>query len=146
MVHIHCPMCMIATVPRVDVKHQAFWTLSVPLEVNFQLHASTAPPPPSSNTRRIERMGKPKSENGRIGEINLQSPAVHLVDYSTSCPGDVVSHVIRKFQVGFSAFSLCLQNGILDTKSYPRNRPWRPIRLWDVKDRTLSRQSGHRWR
>jgi hypothetical protein len=30
--------------------------------------------------------------------------------------------------------------------SYPRNRPWRPIGLWDVKDPTLSRQSAHRWR
>jgi hypothetical protein len=27
-----------------------------------------------------------------------------------------------------------------------RNRPWRPIGLWDVKDPTLSRQSVHRWR
>jgi hypothetical protein len=26
---------------------------------------------------------------------------------------------------------------------YPRNRPWRPIELWDVKDPTLSRQSAH---
>jgi hypothetical protein len=25
-------------------------------------------------------------------------------------------------------------------KSYPRNRPWRPIGLWDVKGPTLSRQ------
>jgi hypothetical protein len=30
-------------------------------------------------------------------------------------------------------------------QSYPRNRPWRPIRLWDVKDPTLPRQSAHRW-
>jgi hypothetical protein len=29
------------------------------------------------------------------------------------------------------------------TESYPRNRPWRPIGLWDVKDPTLSRQSAH---
>jgi hypothetical protein len=27
--------------------------------------------------------------------------------------------------------------------SYPCNRPWRPIALWDVKDPTLSRQSAH---
>jgi hypothetical protein len=32
------------------------------------------------------------------------------------------------------------------TWSYPRNRPWKPIGLWDVKDPTLSRQSAHRWR
>jgi hypothetical protein len=28
-------------------------------------------------------------------------------------------------------------------KIFPRNRPWRPIGLWDVKDPTLSRQSAH---
>jgi hypothetical protein len=30
--------------------------------------------------------------------------------------------------------------------SHLRNRLWRPIRLWDVKDPTLFRQSAHRWR
>jgi hypothetical protein len=30
--------------------------------------------------------------------------------------------------------------------SYPCNRPWRPIGLWDVEGPTLSRQSAHRWR
>jgi hypothetical protein len=29
--------------------------------------------------------------------------------------------------------------------SYPCNRPWRPIGLWDAEDPTLSRQSAHRW-
>jgi hypothetical protein len=31
-------------------------------------------------------------------------------------------------------------------ESYPYNRPWRPIRLWDVEGPTLYRQSAHRWR
>jgi hypothetical protein len=31
------------------------------------------------------------------------------------------------------------------SKAIPRNRPRRPIGLWDVKDLTLSRQSAHRW-
>jgi hypothetical protein len=29
--------------------------------------------------------------------------------------------------------------------SYPCNRPWRPIGLWDVEAPTFSRQSAHRW-
>jgi hypothetical protein len=29
--------------------------------------------------------------------------------------------------------------------SYPCNRPWRSIRLWDVEALTFSRQSAHRW-
>jgi hypothetical protein len=31
-------------------------------------------------------------------------------------------------------------------KSYPCNRPRRPIRLWDVEDLTFSRQLAQRWR
>jgi hypothetical protein len=31
-------------------------------------------------------------------------------------------------------------------KSYPCNRPWRLIGLWDVEVPTVSRQSAHRWR
>jgi hypothetical protein len=31
-------------------------------------------------------------------------------------------------------------------KSYPCNRPWRPIELWDVEVFTFSRQSAHKWR
>jgi hypothetical protein len=31
-------------------------------------------------------------------------------------------------------------------KSYPCNRPWRPIGLRDVEASTFSRQSAHRWR
>jgi hypothetical protein len=34
----------------------------------------------------------------------------------------------------------------LSTKSYPCNRPWRPMGLWDVEGLTLSRQSAQRWR
>jgi hypothetical protein len=30
-------------------------------------------------------------------------------------------------------------------ESYPYNRPWRPVGLWDVKVPTFSRQSAHRW-
>jgi hypothetical protein len=31
-------------------------------------------------------------------------------------------------------------------QSYPCNRPWRPIGLWDVEAPTSSRQSAHTWR
>jgi hypothetical protein len=31
------------------------------------------------------------------------------------------------------------------TYSYPCNRPWKPIGLWDIEAPTFSRQSGHRW-
>jgi hypothetical protein len=32
------------------------------------------------------------------------------------------------------------------SKAIPVNRLWKPIGLRDVEDRTLSRQSAHRWR
>jgi hypothetical protein len=35
---------------------------------------------------------------------------------------------------------------IINSKSYPCNRPWKPIGLWDVQASTFSRQSTHRWR
>jgi hypothetical protein len=39
--------------------------------------------------------------------------------------------------------TMCLQvSDKVKWYSYPRNRPWRPIGLWDVKDPTLSRQSA----
>jgi hypothetical protein len=31
----------------------------------------------------------------------------------------------------------------LTIKSYPLNRRWRPVGLWDVKDPTLPRKSAH---
>jgi hypothetical protein len=30
-------------------------------------------------------------------------------------------------------------------QSYPYNRPWRPIGLWEVEVPTFSKQSAHRW-
>jgi hypothetical protein len=34
----------------------------------------------------------------------------------------------------------------IQVKHYPHNRPWRPVGLRDVKDRTLSRQLADRGR
>jgi hypothetical protein len=31
-------------------------------------------------------------------------------------------------------------------RSYPCDRPWRPIGVWDLRVPTFSRQSAHRWR
>jgi hypothetical protein len=48
-------------------------------------------------------------------------------------------HIGRPYSVVIlSAVSLVI-------KSYPRHRPWRPIRLWDAKDSILSTQSANRW-
>jgi hypothetical protein len=40
-------------------------------------------------------------------------------------------------------YELLIRKGEVKLKSYPHNRPWRPIGLRDVKDPTLSRQSVH---
>jgi hypothetical protein len=37
-------------------------------------------------------------------------------------------------------------HGTVARYSYPCNRQWRPIGLWDVEAPTFSRQSAHRWR
>jgi hypothetical protein len=44
-------------------------------------------------------------------------------------------------------YSHALQSDVKEKRkneSYPRNGPWRPIGLSDVKDPTLSRQSAHK--
>jgi hypothetical protein len=42
------------------------------------------------------------------------------------------------------------QRGAVQTtiaiNTFPSNRPWRSISLWDVETTTFSRQSAHRWR
>jgi hypothetical protein len=39
-----------------------------------------------------------------------------------------------------------MRRKVKKSKAIPRNRPWGPIRLWDVESPTFSRQSAHRWR
>jgi hypothetical protein len=43
---------------------------------------------------------------------------------------------------GAQAMSHTRMDALYTEYSYIRNRPWRPIGLWDVKDPTLSRQSA----
>jgi hypothetical protein len=59
----------------------------------------------------------------------------------------LVEHIFRiKYSLSFLCFFLIISNFPVSLRhlvySYPRNRPWRPIGLWDVKDPTLSRQSA----
>jgi hypothetical protein len=53
--------------------------------------------------------------------------------------------VLLKSAVLFTDFRLTFWDEV-KKESYPSNRPWRPIWLWDVEGPTLSRQSAHRWR
>jgi hypothetical protein len=41
----------------------------------------------------------------------------------------------------FWAITACKKKG----QSYPCNRPWRPIGLWDIEASTFFRQSAYRW-
>jgi hypothetical protein len=47
----------------------------------------------------------------------------------------------------FLAWGICNKSVYVISvkRSYPCNRPWRPIGMWDVEDSTLSRQSADRW-
>jgi hypothetical protein len=78
----------------------------------------------------------PLQVNQRFGEtlpLHLQSRRIsgRLV---YSCTLKIKATLLSEMSVGFQR-----------AKSYPRNRPWRPIELWDVKDDTLYKQSAHRW-
>jgi hypothetical protein len=51
---------------------------------------------------------------------------------------NIHSHKSRRFHLMFT-------NGPQQSESYPCNRPWWPMGLWDVEALTVSRQSAHRW-
>jgi hypothetical protein len=46
--------------------------------------------------------------------------------------------------MALSSGKLVLNHPRYKKQSCPRNRPWRPIGLWDVEDPTLSRRLAHR--
>jgi hypothetical protein len=92
---------------------------------------------PVDTQNQLASHGDLKVESGRAG---LRITCIR--------PSDVISLESVERQ----SISICFLCGIntdhfhYSFDSHPRNRPWRPIGLWDVKDPTLSRQSGHRWR
>jgi hypothetical protein len=91
------------------------------------------------------------------GVINSVAWVLERTTIPTECPplvGDVSANFLPRGQRDWSLRSYSRLSrpvkGVLLTiyikETYPRNRLWRPIGLWDVKDFTLSRQSAHRWR
>jgi hypothetical protein len=70
-------------------------------------------------------------ESSRVGSIPIK-PEVCLCKYDSKSDST---------QFDGARLSVCPPS-----KNSLRNRPWRPIRLWDVKDLTLSKQSAYRWR
>jgi hypothetical protein len=88
--------------------------------------------------------------------IESASPSLHQTRDQSSIPlAFNVLVCVRRIPVGMRYTKeqitdiwvpkLCI--GHTDNRnSYPCNRPWRPIRLWDVEAATFSRQSAHRWR
>jgi hypothetical protein len=78
------------------------------------------------------RLGGPECRPWRCGaeinscicrELNSVRPARSLSPYRWATPSPIIGITI---------------------KSYPRNRPWRPIWSWDFKNPSLYRQSAHR--
>jgi hypothetical protein len=75
------------------------------------------------------------------------------VNYSSALFPDMYVPMMKEKQVTCNCdvnAKSCLGNLILvrkgkKGKSYPCNRAWRSIELWDVEDTTFSRQSSHRW-
>jgi hypothetical protein len=67
--------------------------------------------------------------------------------FSVQVPSVVISHqrCNPKLLVHNSSPKLSIMY-TYPKQSFPRSMPWKPIGLWDVEDRTLSRQSAPRWR
>jgi hypothetical protein len=54
-------------------------------------------------------------------------------------------HLRQYIEIGHDCF-ICDHTTFKKVRlSYPCNRQWRPIGLWDVEAPTFSRQSAHRW-
>jgi hypothetical protein len=68
-----------------------------------------------------------------IYQITRRHTAENHGTQKTGCENDVKLQHCRHFRPKNVRYS------------YSRNKPWRPIGLWDVKDPTLSRQSAYRW-
>jgi hypothetical protein len=71
----------------------------------------------------------------RSSRIEIQTK--HSFCIRATCPANLRYTIIRWNSQLVKLFRVL---------NYPRNRPWRPIGLWDVEDPTFSRQSIHRWR
>jgi hypothetical protein len=80
----------------------------------------------------LSRTANSTSNCGILSAISLGLVRLIAKDYWLNGPDSIP---------GSARFSLFLVVHIV--KSYPCNRPWRTIGLWDVKNSTLSRQSAH---
>jgi hypothetical protein len=85
------------------------------------------------------------SPRNRVAQLYPRALGSFFVAFydSQGCGGSILTRLHTGYY-GFSRFSL-ISKVKFRIKNYPRNRPWRPIRLWDVDDPTLSRQSARRW-
>jgi hypothetical protein len=77
---------------------------------------------------------------GPIGLWNVKDPP-HCLDNRLTVNCEILATCSSTYS---SVRTLQEEHSFSIKWSYPRNRPWRPIGLWDVKDPTLSRQSAHR--
>jgi hypothetical protein len=77
-------------------------------------------------------------------EIATGEPASSQLSYGSS-PAPVLW---PRYGAGTTETWTLLRSRQLQLKKVKlsRNRPWRPIGLWDVEAPTFSRQSAHRWR
>jgi hypothetical protein len=100
----------------------------------------------SKDLVRLKALHKPNKFNDITGSRTRDRPACSRVPQPTTLPRTQWYFVsIRSAELNLSELLLLLLGVKSKKKIYPRNRPWRPIRLWDVNDHTLFKQSAHRW-
>jgi hypothetical protein len=90
-------------------------------------------------------------EYGTLHDLYFRSWFYILIEW-LGCYSGIVRFQERTFrQQSLWCFHVILLHSewnyvYLYKKSYPCNRPWRPIGVWEVEAPTSSRQSAHRWR
>jgi hypothetical protein len=76
--------------------------------------------------------------------VSFLFPASPCVKLELALSSTVVTMCTTYFDI--KTFCILPTQCVVKRWRYPRNRPWRPIGLWDVEAPTFSRQSAHRWR
>jgi hypothetical protein len=73
-----------------------------------------------------------------------QTPIYHELQKRTIRKIYLLDWCAVEILVSTKEWAIILAYKMYKVKCYPRNRPWRPVGLSDVKDPTLSRESAHR--
>jgi hypothetical protein len=83
----------------------------------------------------------------RTKPLQTFDPGGPILPYDNIITVMIMEITVREYKQKISLYAQYIMlSEHLAMLSYPCNRPWSPIGLWDVEAPTSSRRSAHRWR